>query len=426
VALPIDTTSAVRGPSARLALVKALRDASTSEPETDWIEWKSEADLTAKAWQGELASHILGFANRDPKVAARNVEGYAYLLVGVEAGALAGVAPLDPAKLDDGLSRYLGGADGPRWEPDYIEVDGQTVLVITIEAPREGDRIFTLRKAFTTESGRTHPEGRIFVRRLGKTSPEPSSAEIEMLTARLRPPRQGLNLELLRSGDDPIVPLLTSPKTRAEWLEKIRAGLMEKVSTAPGQDLGYGSVAMSILGESRSPATYREEVDAYLDKLDALFPEIARAQAVERGVGRVALAVRNNSDENFRGLLVEIRVVGEVMAFFDHYEARGLYERPRPPRAWGSSLIDSLGRGIDVAPVAKIGDHGSIDNTASALVRYPVFDLRPGYERTLNDIFLIVGPERAGETLALEWMATSTSVAGSIGGTIEVVVAGDG
>jgi hypothetical protein len=423
LALAIDTTAAVRGPSARLALVKAVAAAPATEPETDWIEWKSEADLTAKAWQGELASHILGFANRDPRGAARNVEGCAYLLVGVEAGALGGITPVDSAQLDDGISRYLGGADGPRWEPDYIEIDGKTVLVITVEAPRDGDPIFTLRKAFSTTAGRTQHEGRIFVRQLGKTSPEPTSAEIEMLTRRLRPPRQGLDLELVRSGDDPVVPLLLTEKSRQDWLVRRRAQLLEGVPKGPVGDVGNALLTVTRgLRENRTPATYRKEVDVYIEELDAAFEELARADAVRRGLGRVSLSVRNNSDENFRGLLVELHIAGEVMAFFDDEEALALFENPKPPRAWDTSLLDSVAR-IEL-PNMRSGDHGWIDNAASARVRYPVFDLRPGYRRELADLFLIVGPDRAGETLALDWMATSTSVSGSIEGTVEVPVAG--
>jgi hypothetical protein len=67
------TIQAVRKPSARLALVRAVRDGGLAATEPDWIEWKSQADLRDKL--EHVIRHILGFANRDPDRAARTSEG---------------------------------------------------------------------------------------------------------------------------------------------------------------------------------------------------------------------------------------------------------------------------------------------------------------------------------------------------------------
>jgi hypothetical protein len=39
------TMRAIRGPSARLALVRAVRDGGLIATEKDWIEWKSEPKI---------------------------------------------------------------------------------------------------------------------------------------------------------------------------------------------------------------------------------------------------------------------------------------------------------------------------------------------------------------------------------------------
>jgi hypothetical protein len=110
------TMRAVRGPMARLALVRAIRDGGLATTETDWIEWKSQTNLNDKLQRlDHVIRHILGFSNRDPGRAARVSEGYAYLLLGVEPGAVAGVQPIDPADLESWLRPYLTVVCWLRW-----------------------------------------------------------------------------------------------------------------------------------------------------------------------------------------------------------------------------------------------------------------------------------------------------------------------
>src|SRR5688500_15853364 len=115
MALEINTSHALRRPSDLLALVRAILSAHTDE-ETDWLEWKSTLDLTSHAGRVHLARGILGLANRMPERAAHYCEGLGYLVVGAEPGNLAGVSPIDTAKLDDGLKPFLG-PPGPVWNP---------------------------------------------------------------------------------------------------------------------------------------------------------------------------------------------------------------------------------------------------------------------------------------------------------------------
>lgn len=163
------------------ALVVAVRDGSPGEPEREALEWKGALDLVSKKSRFELARHILGFGNRDTARASRTFGGYAYLLVGVEPGALLGVDMPDPAELNNALARFV--AEGhPHWHPERVEVDGRTVLVIEVAPPRAGDRICTLQREF--DGARP---GRIFVRRPGQTVEAPP-ATVQALEDRYAAP----------------------------------------------------------------------------------------------------------------------------------------------------------------------------------------------------------------------------------------------
>lgn len=126
MALNIDISRTLRRPSDLVRLVEAVV-AGLAEDEADWIEWKSTLDLRTIEGQFTVAKHILGLANRTPGQAVRFVEGLGYIIVGAEPGSVAGVVPIDPAKVDDGLSKYLGNP-GPMWSPSYVEVQGQSVV----------------------------------------------------------------------------------------------------------------------------------------------------------------------------------------------------------------------------------------------------------------------------------------------------------
>lgn len=160
--LSVDMSRAFRSPRELAILVDAVVDASEND-ESDWIEWKSTLILGDKETQGTLARHVLGMANRRPEYAARCAGGCGYVIVGAEPGSCVGVAEVDPAILSQGMDSYLG-TDGPSWAVQYIQNDGKSVLIVSVEPPRVGDRIFTLKKDFSK-----YRAGMVFVRRQGST-----------------------------------------------------------------------------------------------------------------------------------------------------------------------------------------------------------------------------------------------------------------
>src|ERR1700733_7766983 len=165
MSLGLGTSKAVRGRHGRLGLVTAVRDALASEQETNWLKWKGAPRLTARETEATIAKAVIGFANRAPDVAARAMEGCAYLLVGVEPGGnLSGVVPIDQAKLEAGVAVYVG--QHVDWDAAYVELEGKSVVVVTVEPPRWGDPIRCFRKAYlpAEKVKESMPAATIFVR----------------------------------------------------------------------------------------------------------------------------------------------------------------------------------------------------------------------------------------------------------------------
>ncbi len=164
-AQPPDLTRPIRRPSERLALVEYVASTPALQ-ESEHLEWKSGYDLSRRPDAGKLAKQLIGFANRDPARSQRLFEGYAYVLLGVEAGAVQGVPVWDSADIESWLSRFVP----PELVYDvyYVKVGGTDVLFLEIEPPGPVHAIYCL-KASTGDEEFTLGEGTIYVRRGGKT-----------------------------------------------------------------------------------------------------------------------------------------------------------------------------------------------------------------------------------------------------------------
>ncbi|WP_280507843.1 AlbA family DNA-binding domain-containing protein [Nocardia flavorosea] len=181
--LAIDATRALRTPGQLGQLIRAVHAADMAD-ESRAVEWKSGFDpITSNEASFMIAKTVLGFANRPVVAAKKDFEGVGYLLVGVEPGSLRGQAVPDSAQLLNAVRRYTGSGM-PIWDPRTVEVDGRIILVITVEAPRPGDRIALLRKGFQPGKGALIPEGTVFVRQPGATE-RATREDLEMLQDRL-------------------------------------------------------------------------------------------------------------------------------------------------------------------------------------------------------------------------------------------------
>lgn len=202
----IDLSTALRTPNALAQLVFAVTQASAND-ELDWIEWKSGLYLTDRQTQGTIARHILGMANRRPDQARLSAQGCGYLVIGAEPGKVTGVIEVDPADLTQAIRPYLG-AEGPVWTPGYVQLTSVSVLVIVVDAPKPGDRMFALEKQFTVKSPggqpKTYLAGTIFVRRHGLTE-QAGPGDIRALEARLLAPGREAEARKLLLDMSPLV-----------------------------------------------------------------------------------------------------------------------------------------------------------------------------------------------------------------------------
>lgn len=426
MALSVNTSRSLTGPKARLALVKAIRDAGANEPETHWLEWKSAADTAKKAWRGELASNILAFANRDPASAVRAVEGQAYLVVGAAPGELNGVTFVDPAELEDWLTPYVGGANGPAWNPDYVEIDGITVLLITVEAPRTGQPIWTLRKGFSNPSGTSYHAGQIFLRRNGQTVSQPTPAEIEMLQGRFAARGSELSIGLEIEDSEPIIALDVTDGARDRWLGWQREAMLSslrEVETEPS----VWTVSSPMSEDRRTVDQYRQEVKDCLARSKEAFAGITRTHAVNKGIGLFRLTVVNHTQDNLQGLLIELKIEGRVHAFFSAHDALEAAQAPKRPIPYGEDTLLASIKTVPPSPgsMRHLVDRnlGHISNESSAWIKFPEIDLRPGYRHELADLYLLADSSECGSQLKARWLATSKSISGSLEGDFTIGVA---
>jgi hypothetical protein len=211
--LNVDLTRAAGAQSERIAVIDAVAKAAAHEPETDWIEWKSNLDISTDEGSFKVARSILGFGNRDPAYALPFARGCAYFLVGVEAGSLVGTEPHDSADVEQWLGRFIARSE-PQWSVDYLDVGGKTVMFVTVEAPQWGNEIFTLQRKFERAKA-----GDIFVRLNGKTD-YATPQDVRRLTERAKRADLRLNVSVDWRLPTRLRAVATSPAKAEAWAER--------------------------------------------------------------------------------------------------------------------------------------------------------------------------------------------------------------
>lgn len=443
MALNTDTSRAARSPIARRQLVDAVLAAPAHEQELDWIEWKSPPDV--RAHRGAIARQILAFANREVRRAAQTAEGCGYLILGAAPGGnLVGVPQVDFGDLSNMLDPYVGHADGPQWDPDYVDVGGRLVLLITVAAPRDGDRPWPLRRQWNTGSGQVLQEGTIFTRRTGQAA-QANAAEQDMLLARSRATARRLNISVRRSDAAMLRAVDTSVPAIEGWVAKERERLLRPIvrpstGTVEVQPLDR-AISKMLAGamfraepEDRTEDQYRDEVESYLRRAAAQLRRHARWKAVAMRLAVLRLDVANLTEAPFTRLQVEVHVPGAVRAFWSSEDARPQDELPGPPRLWGpqpnpfGNLLGGASlpylTGYSLAPMSYPA-RGWIKNSGSAAITFLPFDLRPQEVAELDEVFLAADAELAGEAISATWEATSTAANGRNAGAIDILFAPD-
>lgn len=420
MALVIDTARAFRTLDELEALVRAVM-AADEHDEGNWVEWKGDLDLGAKEGQFAISKAILGLSNRSVADAARHCEGCGYVVVGADHDGLHGLTTVDFTVLEQGLAVYLGtGVGTPRWSPRYLDVDGQKVLVITVEPPRLGDRIHTLRKAFNNS-----PAGLVLVRGQAK-SEAASPGEIAALEQRLLDgvgdPEMDLRVDAKVGG--PLLPV--QPPTGEQIRAWVRARTDEIWAAAPAvarhPPAPKGPLGLAFpdyIGAIGSPdrARFKEMVDEYARDCAQVLPRALVRGVVESRRGKVAPRVVNTTTS----MLADLTVVAEIdAALADVYgkppEDSRLPEKPKWSDASPIARIGGFDRRLaDLVPRVAAPGSASVERDGSVIrVTWALGDVH--VEQQMDGAAVTVIPLLGVDEVGVRWRATASSRRGAARG----------
>jgi len=344
--------------------------------------------------------------------------------------------------------------------------------VLTVEPPQLGHAAWPCRKEYLADpkAAGYDPtialrDGAIYVRHKASTE-EASSADIEMLNRRAAGSRRRIGgVSLLLGAESRAAALDASPESIAAWIEGERERLKPPPPTPrapkaqtvrvsdldPNSSLAKTAKMIAELSESaisksfatglfeadtQTPEDYQKEVDAYIGKAEKRLPAVALWRAHERGLGRLAIFVRNDTDDPIRQLQIEIHIPGEGFAAFDEgdIESATMPERPVMlgkkvrSRFADMSAINIAGLGLNrydhyLPNVGPIGRGVRIDNSDSVRLTFDALDLYPQETADLTEVRLFTNTTLAGKTLAAEWSARSRDASGVMRGRIDIEVA---
>jgi hypothetical protein len=450
VTLSLDQSVAVRTRAQQQALVRAVFEAPLDEPETASLEWKTRVNLAEKRWQAQAGKHIIGFANRHPDAALRLFEGCAYLLLGVAPGELEGTVVHDPADLDGWVTAYVGTIpDAPSWNATYVSIGGTSVLLVTIERPKWGDPIWTLRKTYAPDP-RTHSngtkeepslrEGTVFIRREGRTD-QANTAELRTLTHRAGAGPRRLSLDLRMEAGDTAIAIDDGDERREAWLTGegralTPSGKAPATSRRPTDNVldalaAQSAEALKGFGETRTRDAYEKEVQTYLVGARRGYSARLKRGAIRHELGEIHLWIDNETEHNFADVVVDLTFPqSAIEAYFDEGQVKGP-AFPSRPDPWGSFTMDRFLR----APILSLttlpgvvparSPRGRIINGGSSSIRFAGVDVRPGHSHRVATFYLIVGPAQAGGLVEGNWVATARDVSGIAQGNLSVPVAAE-
>ena len=133
----------------RLRVILDEVEAQGDGAEADYLEAKSDVDLTSSLGVAKVAKFVLGAANRLPGQAAKNLKGYAVMVIGAAKGGSPGVATgTEGHELQDKARKYLGD-HGPTFDLARLAVAPEReVLFVLVDPPEEGQPPYPCHKDF--------------------------------------------------------------------------------------------------------------------------------------------------------------------------------------------------------------------------------------------------------------------------------------
>lgn len=433
----IDKTRASRTEDELRALVDAIHTSPAGTQETNWLEWKSALDLGTPEGRFAVAKAILGFANREVAQAQLACEGVAYMVVGVEPGAAAGVLTFDHATLGQKIRTY---ADTPRWTPQYVQFSGVTVLVIVVEAPRPGDPVHTLQKEFTKGSA-SYRAGTIFHRGAAHTEPA-GPKEIAMLQERLLHGalRPDLALDLTVSAE-PLMRLFVNEDQVQDWCRRHEAFVRDNSGEPPppsqptvpaparypqlGGIPSFRDVANiggigSLLAGSSATAENREKFERRVTEHMSHFTtrhivDNALRLIVRSEENTVCFTAGNETADAVMGVQLMVVIPGNGLVVCAVPPPASPLPRSLP--RWPDPVLDRI-RSVEVLP--PLAEDHVLPRTAAEVVdkdgvfeaAWEIGDLRPGERSRPRSLTIVAGPG-APDEVEIQLMARSKSHRGN-------------
>jgi hypothetical protein len=164
-------------------------------------------------------------------------------------------------------------------------------------------------------------------------------------------------------------------------------------------------------------------------------PAFILRKTIERGLGRLALLVRNDTEDPIRQLQVDLYIAADgVQAFHDgdapdvDLPARpvmlGKGGRSKLPYIGGVSLTGLRVPNSDYVSrlIQPYGRGVKIDNSGSVRLTFDPVDLFPLETVHLAEIHLLARADLAGTNLTAQWTARSRDASGVLSGALGILV----
>ncbi len=378
------------------------------------MEWKSSLDLTTKEAQFTISKAVLGFANRPVQDALQFCKGTAYLVVGAEHdGRLLGVTPMDHADLGQKLKTYIGGA--VRWNPTSVAVDGKSVLVVTVEAPRPGDDFHTLLKDYDK-----YPAGTIFVRHPGRTE-RASPDDVRLLQTRLLagahdPEIKDIGVDFELKSDSGVCRLDDSESAIKDWVAKRCQSVEERQVPTP-QHLN-----VAIAGWDKYKPKFDAAMDLYLKDITEILPTRAYQKLINDGTNDIQLIVENTSSQPLSAVQITLSTSTVGDEVFGRL-AGGRVDLPETPSWPGPRTVTAIRQPLPPRPPLEEFDEVSFSTRNGQMeLIYSIGDLRPGERKTLQPLTVLPTQDEGASCVDLRWVVTSMNRRGQVEGKLQIPI----
>lgn len=431
MALTLDTSRSLRSDAQLRALAQSVFDAHPSD-EKHFLEWKGYLELGSRGKEAHfaVAKCVLAMANRPVATAATYFDGCGYMVIGVEPEKVHEVEIPDMANLEPWVTRFTGH-EGPTWSGHTVQFQEHTVLVVIVEAPRDGDHIFPLAREWAPDdrNKKGHQAGTIFVRHQGRSEPA-SAADIRALENRLLAGTgklqeiSGLRLAPSIRGAVQALEYDHAAFDAAVVAERQRLTIPAEYPTPTGR---VSVMASPPAGELER---YIRERDDYLREYRNALPDIVLHRALVRREGRLRLAVTNGLLTPLHDVRIRLQFPKGLAVFEEAADIQVPHlEAPLPPaegiptgtlaglmtgRRLGAYRIDSSDLGLMQRHLQISPDH--------SLLTLSVDSIHPQEVVETDSFVLLTGNGGRSEVPETVWSIQASITAGDRSGVFSTVL----